>query len=181
MECIYELMTFGIPVDDYPISSDMVLNRKNHLEWVQARRSLEESLSLSASSTTDNNVMCGVPAVMVLVPKSTDILFGKGRSIREHPGNKRFGLIVESFFDRYDVLVCRSEKTSFAQEVVLKIKSTGGRFLKQEGGVYWQEVDDALARKKVSHTLRSRRSIKAGERKKEEEKANEHKKRSRQI
>jgi hypothetical protein len=177
MECIYELMTFGIPVDDYPISSDMVLNRKKHLEWVQARRFLE----VSASSSTDNSARCGVPAVMVLVPKSTDILFGRGRSIREHPGNLRFVLLVESYMDRYEGLELRNEKTVFTQEAVFKIKSMGGRFLKQEAGVFWQEVDDELARDKVSYTLRSRRSTKkAEERKKEEEKANEHKKRFRQ-
>jgi hypothetical protein len=160
-------MTFGIPVDDYPISSDMVLNRKKHLEWIQARRFLEVSLSLS----TDK-----VPALVVRVPKSTDILFGRGKSIREHPGNVRFGLIVGSFFDRYEEFGCRGEKKDFAQAAVLKIKSMGCRFLKQEAGV-WQEVDDDLARDKVSYTLRSHRSMKAEER--EKEKANEHKKRSR--
>jgi hypothetical protein len=181
MELIYALMTFGIPVDDYPISSDMVLNRKKHLEWIQARRVLEVSLSASAAASTDNNAMCGVSPIMVLVPKSTDILFGRGKFIREHPGNLRFGLIVESVFDRYEGLGRRSEKTVFTQDFVSKIKRTGGRFLKQQAGVFWQEVDDELAREKVSHTLRSRRSIKLVVREEEEEKANEHKKRSRQI
>jgi hypothetical protein len=174
MECIYGLMTFGIPVDDYPISSDMVLNRKKHLEWVQARRFLEvsASASASASSSTDNNAVCGVPPVVVRVPKSTDILFGRGKAIREHPGNLRFGLIVEFFFDQYEGLGRRSEKIFFTKEAVLKIKSMGGRFLKQEAGV-WQEVDDELAREKVGHTLRSRRSIKKAEEwEKAEEKAN---------
>jgi hypothetical protein len=180
MECIYELMTFGIPVDDYPISSDMVLNRKKHLEWVQARRVLEVSLSASASASTDSNAVCGVPAVVVLVPKSTDILFGRGKATREHPGNLRFGLIVESVFDRYEGLGRRSEKKKFTQDFVLEIKGKGVRFLRKEACV-WQEVDDELAREKVSHTLRSRRSIKAEEEwEKAEEKANEHKKRSRQ-
>jgi hypothetical protein len=123
--------------------------------------------------------MCGVPAVVVLVPKSTDILFGRGKSIREHPGNLRFGLIVESVLDQYEGLGRRSEKKKFSQDFMLKIKLAGGRFLKQQAGI-WQEVDDKLAREKVSHTLRSRRSIKKAEEceKAEEEKANEQKERS---
>jgi hypothetical protein len=185
MECIYELMTFGIPVGDYPVSSDMVLNREKHLEWVQSRKILEassllsSSSSYSSSSSSDNHEVRGVPVVVVVVPKSTDILFGRGKSFREHPGNLRFGLIVESVFDRYEGLRRRSEKKNFTQEVVLKIKSMGGRFLRQEAG-FWQEVDDDLARQKVGHTLRSRRSIKVEEREKTEEKAKEDKKRPRQ-
>jgi hypothetical protein len=176
MEIIYALMTFGIPVDDYPISSAMVLNRKKHLEWVRARKFLE----VSASSSTDNNARCGVPAVVVRVPKSTDILFGRGIAVRKYPGNLRFALLVESYMDRYDGLELRSEKKVFTEEAVLEIKSKGGRFLKQEAAGIWQEVDDELAREKIGYTLRSLRSSKAEEERKKE-KANEHKKRSRQI
>jgi hypothetical protein len=176
MEIIYALMTFGIPVDDYPISSAMVLNRKNHLKWVQARKFLE----VTASSSTDNNGRCGVPGVVVRVPKSTDILFGRGRAVRKHPGNVRFGLLVESYMDRYDGLELQGEKKVFTEEAVLEIKSSGGRFLKQEAAGIWQEVDDELAREKIGHTLRSLRSSIAEEERKKE-KANEHKKRSRHI
>jgi hypothetical protein len=180
-------MSFGIPVDDYPVSSDMVLNREKHLEWVQSRRVLEASSfslssspsSYSSSPSTDNHVVHGVPVGVVVVPKSTDVLFGRGKSLREHPGNLRFGFFVESVFDRYEGLSRHSEKRNFTQEVVMKIKSMGGRFLRQEAGV-WREVDDDQARQKVSHTLRTRRSIKMEEREKTEEKAKELKKRSRQ-
>jgi hypothetical protein len=91
------------------------------------------------------------------------------------------GLIVELVFDRYEGLGRRSKKTVFTQDFVLKIKRTGFRFLKQQAGIFWQEVDDNLAQEKVSHMLRSCQSIKAGEREEKEEKANEHKKRSREI
>jgi hypothetical protein len=175
VECMYHLMTFGIPIRNFPVSNDVEIKTEKYLQWVESMKRLEDSEKSKTKSTTQpadggDDSICldgegadtstnnsGVASSShVTVPSRKDILFGRGKPIQEHPGNLRLGLILESFFDRYEALK-RSEKTNLAQEVVLKVKSQGGRFLRQADGM-WEAVDDDTAREKVSHTFRSLRS-----------------------
>ena len=49
-------------------------------------------------------------------------------------------------------------KNELCDKIVTQIKESGGRFLKrEEGAVEWHEVDDAMAREKVSHGFRNKR------------------------
>jgi hypothetical protein len=47
-------------------------------------------------------------------------------------------------------------KQLVTQEVINKIKSWGGKFVKQLDGV-WVDVDEQTAREKVSHTFRNKK------------------------
>lgn len=114
--------------------------------------SLRSSSSLSESRTTDS---CHSIKSGIFLPSSKDVLFGRGRPFQEHPGNVRFSLIIDSLQPRYEV-ARRSEKTVIAEEVVKKMKSRGGRFLRRLDGC-WEEVSDIMAREKVSQAFRSLR------------------------
>jgi hypothetical protein len=92
-------------------------------------------------------------------PTDLDILLGRGRVFREHPGNVRFHHVIELHMERYE----RSNKNLkqvLADEIVERIKATGSRFLKknQRGGK-WEVASDGVAREKVSHSFRNRRSL----------------------
>jgi hypothetical protein len=92
-------------------------------------------------------------------PTDLDILLGRGRVFREHPGNVRFHHVIELHMERYE----RSNKNLkqvLTDEIVERIKATGSRFLKknQRGGK-WEVASDAVAREKVSHSFRNRRTL----------------------
>jgi len=89
----------------------------------------------------------------------SDILFGRGKSVVEHPGNAWFRDLVDKSMMQYESCT-RMEKASLAEMIVNMVKDAGGRFLKPEDeGDYWEEVDDHTARKKVAHTFRNRRKF----------------------
>ena len=112
---------------------------------------------------------------IVFVPTSKDVLFGRGRPFQEHAGNVRFTTMLESLQEHYESLP-RNEKTGFAQDIVVEMKSQGTRFLRQAavviapagsrsnvgnrnaGNFGWEQVNDAVAREKVSQAFRSMRS-----------------------
>jgi hypothetical protein len=139
MECAFALMTYGIPTDAIPITVDGELKGKNHLEWVNMRRKQEDDKS-------------GRPRIVV--PSHSDILFGRGKPFREHIGNLRLSNLLDDHLARY-VAVKVKEKSAMIAEMVYIIKKKGGRFLKQENGV-WVGADEKRAREKVSHAFRTR-------------------------
>ena len=152
VECLYTLMTYGIPADCIPITMVGEIKRKNHVEWVKMRKRQEN----------DNS---GNPRIVV--PAHSDILFGRGKPFREHIGNLRLVNLLDEHLARYEAAKLK-EKSGVIAEMVDIIIKKGGRFLKQEKGV-WEEVDEKMAREKVSHAFRTRIRIVSSEAKKEEQ------------
>ena len=136
---------------------------------IEKSRSLAQMMRKDASTVTtaasprqDNNdkwqgaTMEAMSPEQLLLPSNKDVLFGRGRPFQEHAGNLRLSSIIESLKPRYEELK-RTEKTLLAGDVVKKMKGQGTRFLRQIDG-YWKEVDDSVAREKVSQGFRSLRS-----------------------
>ena len=145
-ECMYSLMSFGIPVGDFPISETGELKRGNHLKWIERRRKKESYLSSRVSV-----------GVAVDIPARCDVLLGRGKPFNQHWGNKRFHEIVADRYEEYDRRT-RSKKTQYAQEVVDYVHSYGARFFKQdEKSGMWIEADNLEARNKVAHGFRRTR------------------------
>jgi hypothetical protein len=92
-----------------------------------------------------------------VLPRKADVLLGKGKLIQEHSGNIRCRHVIESFNPRYKIST-KMEKTSLARKVVQDMKNSGGRFLKQDAGG-WVEVNDEIAREKVSRSFRNHRIV----------------------
>jgi hypothetical protein len=88
----------------------------------------------------------------VFVPGHLDVLLGRGRRCQEHIGNMRLRNLVDDCKPVYDI-ASRQEKTLISQDIVVSVQKTSSYFLKEEGAG-WLEVDDNVARLKVSHTFR---------------------------
>eukprot|EP00934_Nitzschia_sp_Nitz4_P003174 Nitzschia sp. Nitz4//scaffold49_size126201//114290//115996//NITZ4_003661-RA/size126201-snap-gene-0.54-mRNA-1//1//CDS//3329553206//3164//frame0 len=176
MEVLYALMTFGVPSESVPLNLDGSIKLEAHLEWLKRHdpsgihfSSLHKKISDNTEgATTGNTPPVGMqtssrqaspfPGELIPTPSRNDVLFGRGRPIQEHHGNIVFNNLLEAVRDQYDGLR-RAEKTSMTYTIVAKIKRAGGRFLRPYPGNpdLWEEVDDSLARTKVSHTFRSLR------------------------
>lgn len=178
-ECKYSLMTFGLPTHCIPLDDQMNLRRNVQLEWMEQRRQIESGLDsnkdiVPTTTTVDPVEMGDEPHEMpneptechtrlITKPSSKDVLFGRGRPIQGHPGNKLLNSLVEAMRERYESLQQRSDKTMVSQMIVAKVKNAGGRFLKpcQQNGItfMWEEADDAEAQAKVSHAFRSLKQL----------------------
>ena len=85
-----------------------------------------------------------------------DVLLGRGKPIQEHAGNIRYHVILDQYQVAYEEAK-KYEKMQIADTVVRIVHHLGGRFLKQQHAS-WIVVDDTVARDKVSHAFRTRRT-----------------------
>jgi hypothetical protein len=90
----------------------------------------------------------------VLSPTPNDVLFGRGKAIKEHPANIVLYRLVDERMLEYE-MSSKWEKTVTASEIMATIKERHDRFLKMAEGGNWVEVDSEVAREKVSHVFRS--------------------------
>jgi hypothetical protein len=167
LECIYKLLTFGI--FQVPATPSGELLTMEHSKWLENRRWLEQSRQKTAvkniaksslSSPTNGKTQKDVKRESTLqVPGPNDVLFGRGKPIRDNAGNVRFRHIVNRCMNEYNNSE-RLEKGRLTAAILRIVKSSNGRFLKRgrEGG--WEEVDDVTAREKVHHTFRNLRNQK---------------------
>jgi hypothetical protein len=102
-----------------------------------------------------------LPTVIAFIaPRRFDVLFGKGRVLREYTGNVRANVLVAMFRPKYEQ-ADKHEKTDIAKRVVNIIHESNGRFLKfEENEGCWVEVEDGMAREKISHIFRNQRDRK---------------------
>lgn len=97
-------------------------------------------------------------------PGEHDVLFGRGRCFLSHPGNKRLQMIIDLYRDEY-LGSNRDQKFAMTQRIVQLVKFSGNeqnQFLKFNKKLEkWIEVNDKMAREKVSHALRDRKERKS--------------------
>merc|ERR1712113_454413 len=112
---------------------------------------------------------------LVIVPTQSDVLFGKGRKMKQHPGNIACNLLCEEMQEAYES-AGKFEKTDIAESIITAVHERGGRFLKATTGSNedadscgWLEVDRLVAREKISHAFRRLRKSKSPVRKKRNE------------
>jgi hypothetical protein len=175
-ECLYTLMTFGVPRKCFPISHSGELLVEKHNEFVTMRRHQEEleanRMMVAANNNNKNNNATRNTLEIIVIPKNVDVLLGRGRPFQEHAGNVKCNYIVVSTMDEYEE-ASRNDKTTIARNVINRIKGYGGRFLKLLDGV-WTEVDDTEALRKISHSFRTHRQlIKTQQQEQEKEKQQE--------
>jgi hypothetical protein len=145
-ECQYKLMTFGIPVKEFPVTTQGQLKTGKHKGWVERRKQKENYLKA-------NDVQVGA----VDLPIKYDVLLGKGMPCQEHAGNKHLHETVAMCYEEYDYAK-RDRKTEIAEELVALVNQSSGRFLKRdEASGMWVEVPLREAREKVCHGFRRKR------------------------
>ena len=93
---------------------------------------------------------------LFVVPRRLDVLFGRGLKTAQHTGNLRAVHLVVMYRPSYEA-ADKCGKTALAERIVSIIHESGGRFLKRERDL-WAEVDNIMAREKISHFFRKMRS-----------------------
>lgn len=165
-DCIEKLAAFGIPRGTLPINSDGTILLEQHTIWMNERRKLESARAEATSAATTMKRPVDTPpplelkgdSLIGMTPSPGDILFGRGRKVRDHAGNARFLQLIDHYTGKYET-AGRVDKACIAEIIVRMIKDAGCRFLKKDQTDAWGEVDDSEARKKVAHAFRNRRKL----------------------
>jgi hypothetical protein len=99
-----------------------------------------------------------IPLSDCFSPSSSDVIVGTGREAKLHPGNDDFlELLKNDYLEKYSNAKCKLEKSMIISEIVSVVRErspTHTGFVKrtQDG---WYQVEDHLAREKVSQSLRN--------------------------
>ena len=112
----YKLMTYGIPQQSIPLTSEGNVKTRSCTDHFDMKRRIEELLKLekhAPHSGTRN---------YVLVPRRADVLMGKGSNINQSPGNKALQILVEDRLMSYR-FGSRSGKSDIITEVLEKVLS----------------------------------------------------------
>ena len=90
-----------------------------------------------------------------IVPGCNDVLFGKGKKIKEHEGNIRLEKLIQSYEIEYEN-AGKFAKTDIAERIIRTVhEEYEGCFLKLDPTAgYWEEVERKAAREKVAHYFR---------------------------
>ncbi len=131
MECRYWLMTFGIPVEDLPVTDSGKIKVKYLQQWIKGRETID--LLDRGDISRKRLVEC---------PNLQDVLFINGGSKWTFPGNVTFREILEAKGQAYSTKTTK-EKSATIEEVVEQIRGMNGRFLvwEKEKGC-WVDIDD---------------------------------------
>jgi len=93
-------------------------------------------------------------------PSKLDIIFGRGKTLQDHPGNQRMRKITNKYKHIYHSLQ-RSQKRNLVENVYKEIVTNGARFLaKTPIGTHYLLVDVEIALQKISSSLRCRKEQK---------------------
>eukprot|EP00980_Cylindrotheca_fusiformis_P015325 scaffold4282_cov112-Cylindrotheca_fusiformis.AAC.8 len=143
------------------LDAEKLLKRQSSLkvDALQGKpKSAQRSPTTQPLSIESQSKIVNPQIVGSLAPSPGDILFGRGRKVRDHPGNARFLQLIDHYMVKYET-AGRVDKACIAEILVRMIKDAGCRFLKKDQNDAWGEVDDSEARKKVAHAFRNRRKL----------------------
>lgn len=149
-ECVYALATFGIPQTQLPLRDS-----DGCLEFPRCFKDQWETYRLKERQKLR------VEKVLNVGPH--DVLFGKGKSLQDNPGNIRYRVIIADFLEAYDK-GDRSGKIQVVWKVLEAVRSNGGLFLESpsKGADYWTPVMTfSIVREKIAHSFRSARAAAA--------------------
>ena len=116
-ELLYLLSSFGVPVDLLPVSSTRKVKVSNQFSWVNVQRA---KLLIDDTENGEEIVEC---------PRSADVVFKKGPSYRNNPGNLLFRRLIEQYGDSHLKSVEKDKKYQITLRIVEAIEEVNGRFL----------------------------------------------------
>lgn len=93
---------------------------------------------------------------IILKPKPTDVLCGRGKVCFEHQGNDVFRSLIAQHVDFYKEALTKKAKMQVVEQVVDIVLSRGGRFLVRSDSniCHWIDGGHKQGKKKTGHALR---------------------------
>ena len=87
MECLYNLQTFGIRANDFPIDENGNISAEHHRKGLERRRAQERKWAEDKHSQNKTDGGGENPHVTISVPSSYDVLLGRGVGTNRRAGN----------------------------------------------------------------------------------------------
>lgn len=156
VECQYRLSTFGILPSLLPFtSSTNDINLERHQQWFNSSLTAEQSGS--SPIMEESSRLRGQSQSLIATPSSNDVLC-TGNKASNNMGNQQLMILVKQYCKIYTDARTDQLKRQVVAEIVEKIHSFGGRFLKQideESRNGWEELTEMETKKKIMQSFRN--------------------------
>lgn len=170
LECRYNLMTFGLPLDILPVTRDGKVHLIDHRRFLKLLQTndhknvLEQAAAAANEEASNDSARRGV---VVKSPGPMDVILGRGRRGVKLPGNVMLKGLLEEHYDAYND-GSKVDKASITQLIYTQMQQAGCRFLKplfdetkvtrgRPSPIGWVEVDNEAARDRIGHGFRNLR------------------------
>jgi hypothetical protein len=144
METQYRLMSYGIPIQELPVTHSGAIKKKNHAKWIKVRKLVDQEREIRANGASS----------FVENPGVFDVLFRRG-GFTYHYGNLLFQESMLAELSAYDAVHSHPEKRRIRDRIIQSVKAKGGHFLEYNKDVgVWNEITDlTLVHNKVISAL----------------------------
>jgi len=168
-ETSYMLRCFGIPTEDYPVTSSGSVKNRKHIKWIKFRMALEEAHERGAELSSYNQLPPAVqnqkpqtssqsvpPFLGIECPQIYSVIFRNGGSAYDRPGNVKFREILAKMELEREQHKTMAEKTAYLDTIMSHMFSSGLSFLLYDDQNDWyvELPDGPILRKKVFQALR---------------------------
>jgi len=89
LEMRYRLKSYGIPIELLPITESGTIKYNHHQQWMKTRKLLEQPVLLGGANND----------VVVECPGSNDVIFRRGTSSMENPGNNMYRDMILTYLE----------------------------------------------------------------------------------
>lgn len=160
METLYSLAGYGIASSILPVDDSDTMDFGRQQRWIAERAAFEQELGTARSNTQTPPLQDEASTNPGLEPSYSDVLFGGNtKKFYESPGNLFFHNLIESLEPKYNSNCPKKAKGLICEDIIVKVKANGGRFLLFQNGK-WLPVNDSAARKRITQAFRNHRRAK---------------------
>jgi hypothetical protein len=155
-ELQYNLQSYGIYVNQIPITETGNVKLNNLNQWLKVRRAIETRDSTKKEGKCMSGNMDSHESI-IECPGMNDVIFRLGKSCLFHPGNHMFRSLIEDIFEAHDNAATQEEKVLITWSVIdrVLIEKKGRFFVWYSRGGWWSELNDrSQIRSKVAVYIR---------------------------
>lgn len=143
VELKYKLLTFGVPADFLPYSTDgSELRLTAHSRWITRRRKRESKIRSKGEFHALD------------LPGCRDVCLGRGSASHQHAGNVYMRILMAPIVEEYRNAEAK-QRQILNKRLVQMVRDNGGRFLTKTSGGWYEEVaEEAEIEKRVGGSFR---------------------------
>ena len=142
LETQYQLMSYGIPVNQLPLTNTGNIKTKHLFQWIKARRAIDKA----RQNVSDAGDLCNNMNI-ISHPGRSDVLFSRGGNAR-HYGNV---MMVEDIASRLEEFKLNTKNRDvLRKEIMAAVSQRGGKFLTLNKGGWWEELRAKEVHEKIT-------------------------------
>eukprot|EP00536_Pseudo-nitzschia_multiseries_P009257 jgi/Psemu1/241958/estExt_Genewise1.C_2540014 len=129
VELRYALESYGISMNQLPITYSGTIKLQYFKQWLRQRQILEKSFSSTNGNSRDSGECNSNHPPIVECPRLNDVIFRKGTRVMCHPGNVFFRSKIHKLYNETEAHTTARTSKALTTKLIEDIRSNNGRVL----------------------------------------------------